>query len=89
MEFETGPWNSYGYEILDQLDELISGETSVDKLSMSDSIQFIPDFDLYVNEFCRFLQINSTSYLNAFEVTKIARATRFGLFLFFVFRQFS
>lgn len=43
MEFETGPWTSFGNEILDQLDELINGNLLID-----DS-----DFNLPGNECCR------------------------------------
>lgn len=28
MEFEAGPWTSFGEEILEQLDELVNGELS-------------------------------------------------------------
>lgn len=30
MEFEAGPWTSFGDEILDQLDELVNGDLAID-----------------------------------------------------------
>ncbi|CAG9531580.1 unnamed protein product [Cercopithifilaria johnstoni] len=72
MEFETGPWTSFGNEILDQLEELIENS----KLALINSIQFNPDFDLFVTDFCRFLNLTLSSYINAMKVTKIARAAR-------------
>ncbi|MCP9261723.1 Metal transporter CNNM4 [Dirofilaria immitis] len=85
MEFEAGPWTSFGNEILDQLDEFVSGNlrNNEDDFSLSDSksqlihsIQFNPDFDLFVTDFCRFLHLTVSAYLNAIKVTKIARAAR-------------
>lgn len=31
MEFEIGPWTSFGKEILDQIDELINGNLITDE----------------------------------------------------------
>ncbi|OZC05128.1 hypothetical protein X798_07895 [Onchocerca flexuosa] len=85
MEFEAGPWTSFGDEILDQLDELVNGNLGNDEndFSLSDSksqlihsIQFNPDFDLLVTDFCRFFHLTVSAYLNAIKVTKIARAAR-------------
>ncbi|EFO19574.2 hypothetical protein LOAG_08918 [Loa loa] len=85
MEFETGPWTSFGNEILDQLDELINGNliTGKSDFNLSDSkselinsIQFNPDFDLFVTNFCRFLHLTVSAYLNVIKVTKIARTAR-------------
>uniref|UniRef100_A0A0R3S6E1 CBS domain-containing protein n=1 Tax=Elaeophora elaphi TaxID=1147741 RepID=A0A0R3S6E1_9BILA len=85
MEFETGPWTSFGNEILDQLDELVNHNLITDEsdFSLSDSnlelinsIQFNPDFDLFVTDFCRFLHLTVSGYINAMKVTRIARAAR-------------
>ncbi|VDK85641.1 unnamed protein product [Litomosoides sigmodontis] len=85
MEFEAGPWTSFGGEILDQLDELINSDLithgsdfslSDSQLALINSIQFNPDFDLFVTDFCRFLHLTVSVYMNAMKVTKIARAAR-------------
>uniref|UniRef100_A0AAF5PXA2 CNNM transmembrane domain-containing protein n=1 Tax=Wuchereria bancrofti TaxID=6293 RepID=A0AAF5PXA2_WUCBA len=85
MEFETGPWTSFGEEILDQIDELINGNLITDesdcslldsKSELINSIQFNPDFDLFVTDFCRFLHLTVSTYLNAIKATKIARVAR-------------
>ncbi|KAK6103646.1 hypothetical protein QQG55_13295 [Brugia pahangi] len=72
MEFEIGPWTSFGKEILDQIDELINDSKS----ELINSIQFNPDFDLFVTDFCRFLHLTVSTYLNAIKATKIARMAR-------------
>lgn len=41
------------------------------------SIKFVPDFTLRVSGFCRFVQITPASYINAYQVTRIARNTRY------------
>ncbi|KAK6103645.1 hypothetical protein QQG55_13295 [Brugia pahangi] len=83
MEFEIGPWTSFGKEILDQIDELINGNLITDESDLLDSkselinsIQFNPDFDLFVTDFCRFLHLTVSTYLNAIKATKIARMAR-------------
>uniref|UniRef100_A0A915PVZ7 CNNM transmembrane domain-containing protein n=1 Tax=Setaria digitata TaxID=48799 RepID=A0A915PVZ7_9BILA len=88
MEFETGPWTSFGNEILDQLNELVNNDLTTDESDFSlsvdldskskliSSIQFNPDFDLFVTDFCRFLHLTVSAYLNAIKVTKIARTAR-------------
>ncbi|VBB27005.1 unnamed protein product, partial [Acanthocheilonema viteae] len=85
MEFEAGPWTPFGNEILDQLNELIDSNLITDendfsfsdsKLELINSIQFNPDFDLFVTDFCRFLHLTVSAYINAMKVTKIARAAR-------------
>ncbi|KHN75486.1 Metal transporter CNNM4 [Toxocara canis] len=84
MEFEAGPWTCFGTELLDQLDELVNGNPidedqptlSGTQTALIGSIQFTPDFDVQVSEFCRFFQLTVPGYLNAYQVTKIARTAR-------------
>ncbi|VDK17394.1 unnamed protein product [Anisakis simplex] len=87
MEFEAGPWKCFGTELLDQIDELLNDDSfegtqcgfstgSSLITTLINSIQFTPDFDLIVTEFCRFLQVTVPAYLNAYHVTCIARAAR-------------
>ncbi|VDN04080.1 unnamed protein product [Thelazia callipaeda] len=83
MKFEAGPWTSFGNEILDQLDELVTGDLANEdsngeflgsKSQLIKSIQFNPDYDLVVTDYCQFLQLTVPAYLNAYKVTRIARA---------------
>lgn len=53
------------------------------------SIQFTPDFDVQVSEFCRFIQVTVSSYLNAYHVTKIARAARYDAQFYHILYRFS
>ncbi|VDM45477.1 unnamed protein product [Toxocara canis] len=86
MEFEAGPWTCFGTELLDQLDELVNGNPidedqptlSGTQTALIGSIQFTPDFDVQVSEFCRFFQLTVPGYLNAYQVTKIARTARYA-----------
>lgn len=45
MEFETGPWTSFGNEILDQLDDLISSNLTTDE----------NNFSLFGDRFCNII----------------------------------
>uniref|UniRef100_A0A0N5AUQ3 CNNM transmembrane domain-containing protein n=1 Tax=Syphacia muris TaxID=451379 RepID=A0A0N5AUQ3_9BILA len=82
MKFEVGPWNCFGVELLHQLETVIKAHNAKELIRPSsaliNSIKFLPDFSLKVIGFCRFIQVLPTSYINAYQVTKIARQTRNG-----------
>lgn len=56
MEFETGPWTSFGNEILDQLDEVINSNLITDE----------SDFSLSGNKYCKTLSITPDNSCTCF-----------------------
>ncbi|VDD91489.1 unnamed protein product [Enterobius vermicularis] len=86
MKFDVGPWTSFGIEVLQQLEEILKFDFCKDyscgligpNSNLMKSIKFVPDFTLRVSGFCRFVQITPASYINAYQVTRIARNTRNG-----------
>ncbi|KAE9554293.1 hypothetical protein FO519_002464 [Halicephalobus sp. NKZ332] len=83
MKFKVGPWEYFGKEILDtiekpsglfkgSLNSLLSEETN----SLIKMAEFTPDYDVFVKESCKYLQITAATYLNAVQVSDLANSVR-------------
>ncbi|MFH4976128.1 hypothetical protein AB6A40_002837 [Gnathostoma spinigerum] len=81
MKFEAGPWHIFGVEVLNKLvanvNSLARSTSAGDGMEMSKirrpDLAFVPDYSVIVKEDCTFLEVSSTTYINAYRATLMQR----------------
>uniref|UniRef100_F1L285 Metal transporter CNNM4 n=1 Tax=Ascaris suum TaxID=6253 RepID=F1L285_ASCSU len=81
MKFEAGPWHAFGTEILKKL--IANAKNLARSTSVADAgelnamrrpdLAFIPDYSVIVADECTFLEITTTTYINAHRATLMQR----------------
>ncbi|VDK47813.1 unnamed protein product [Anisakis simplex] len=81
LNFEAGPWHSFGGEVMKKL--LANAKNLARSSSIADAgelnairrpdLAFVPDYSITVPDECTFLEITTTTYINAYRATLMQR----------------
>uniref|UniRef100_A0A7E4UVA8 CNNM transmembrane domain-containing protein n=1 Tax=Panagrellus redivivus TaxID=6233 RepID=A0A7E4UVA8_PANRE len=79
MKFTVGPWENFGFDVIRNIEQHLTKYTRGqlnsflnEQQQLLTTVDFVPDYDLYVTDSCKYLQITVAAYLNALQVSDLA-----------------
>lgn len=85
MSFEVGPWTTFGEQVIHAFCKSLDGDdgtkcrksfSEIFPSEVSVGFYFVPDFEVNVTGFCRFLQLSVPTMKVAFSTTRFVRDIR-------------